>query len=42
MLESYAAGSAIALVRNPSWTAAGDDLRAAYADRIELTLAPDT
>ena len=29
----------ITLVRNPSWDPATDDLRPAYADRIEITLA---
>jgi peptide/nickel transport system substrate-binding protein len=29
----------IVLVRNPSWDPASDDLRPAYADRIEITLA---
>ncbi len=29
----------ITLVRNPSWDPASDDLRPAYADRIEITLA---
>jgi peptide/nickel transport system substrate-binding protein len=41
MLESYDPGSALKLIRNPSWTASTDLLRAAYADRIELTLAAD-
>ena len=31
----------IILVRNPSWNASGDDLRPAFADRIELTLESD-
>ena len=41
MLEAYEPGRAITLVRNPSWTPATDGLRAAYADRIELTVAVD-
>ena len=41
MVESYDPGSALKLVRNPSWTAETDLLRVAYADRIELTLAAD-
>ncbi len=32
----------ITLVRNPSWDPATDDLRPAYADRIEITLAEST
>jgi peptide/nickel transport system substrate-binding protein len=41
MLENYEPGPAATLVRNPSWTPASDNLRAAYADRIELTVAAD-
>jgi peptide/nickel transport system substrate-binding protein len=41
MLEAYEPGRAIMLVRNPSWTTSGDDLRAAYADRIELSVVAD-
>ena len=41
MLEGYEPGTAVTLVRNPSWTAASDDLRAAYADRIELRVVAD-
>jgi peptide/nickel transport system substrate-binding protein len=33
-------GSAISLVRNPSWTPGADPLRAAYADRIEIVVVP--
>jgi peptide/nickel transport system substrate-binding protein len=40
-LGSYEPDGSITLVRNPSWTAASDKLRAAYADRIELTAEPD-
>ena len=32
----------LALVRNPSWDPATDDLRAAYADRIEIELRGET
>jgi len=32
----------ITMVRNPSWDPATDDLRPAYADRIEITLAEST
>jgi peptide/nickel transport system substrate-binding protein len=39
MLEAYEPGSTITLARNPSWETASDDLRIAYADRIELTVA---
>jgi peptide/nickel transport system substrate-binding protein len=42
MLEDYTPGSSIALARNPSWDAATDDLREAYADRIELTIGLGT
>jgi peptide/nickel transport system substrate-binding protein len=41
MLESYEPGTSLALVRNPSWNAESDNLRAAYADRIELALTAD-
>jgi peptide/nickel transport system substrate-binding protein len=41
MLGTYEPGSSITLVRNPSWAAASDELRAAYADRIELTFEAD-
>ena len=41
MLEAYEPGSPLILARNPSWTAATDGLRAAYANRIELTPASD-
>ncbi len=33
--------ASVALVRNPSWSPAGDPLRGAYVDRIELQLFPD-
>jgi len=35
-LPGLAAGRAITLVRNPSWSAATDDLRKGYVDRIEI------
>jgi peptide/nickel transport system substrate-binding protein len=35
-------GRSIALVRNPSWDPASDDLRAAYADRIEFAIGGST
>jgi peptide/nickel transport system substrate-binding protein len=38
MLEEYVPRRSITLVRNPSWDGAGDELREAYADRIEITL----
>jgi peptide/nickel transport system substrate-binding protein len=38
MIERYAPGESIVLVRNPSWTEGQDDLRPAHADRIELTI----
>jgi peptide/nickel transport system substrate-binding protein len=41
MMGSYKRGRAITLVRNPSWEAASDGLRAGYADRIELTIGAD-
>ena len=33
-----ATGNSLQLVRNPSWDPATDDLRPAYADRIEITM----
>jgi peptide/nickel transport system substrate-binding protein len=36
MLEDYVQRESIALIRNPSWDPAGDELRKAYVDRIEL------
>jgi peptide/nickel transport system substrate-binding protein len=41
MLERYLPGRSLTLVRNPSWDPATDDLRKAYADRIELTIGGD-
>jgi peptide/nickel transport system substrate-binding protein len=38
MLEEYLPRSSVTLVRNPSWDPAGDDLREAYVDGIELAL----
>lgn len=38
LLERYAPGKSITLARNPSWDPTSDDLREAYADRIELTI----
>jgi ABC-type transport system substrate-binding protein len=35
-LSGLATGKLISLVRNPSWSPASDDLRAGYADRIEI------
>jgi peptide/nickel transport system substrate-binding protein len=35
-VPSVDAGDTLVLVRNPSWDAASDDLRGAYADRIEI------
>jgi peptide/nickel transport system substrate-binding protein len=37
-VAGYAPGRSIVLVRNPSWSASSDDLRPAYADRIETTI----
>ncbi len=37
-VAGYAPGRSIVLVRNPSWSASTDDLRPAYADRIETTI----
>ena len=37
-VAGYAPGRSIVLVRNPSWDASTDDLRPAYADRIETTI----
>jgi peptide/nickel transport system substrate-binding protein len=34
----YRPGRSLVLVRNPSWSAADDDLRVASADRIEVTM----
>jgi peptide/nickel transport system substrate-binding protein len=39
MLKGYRRGGPITLVRNSSWNPASDDLRAAYANRIELSAA---
>jgi peptide/nickel transport system substrate-binding protein len=36
MIEEYVPRASIALVRNPSWDPATDDLRRAYVDRIEI------
>jgi len=36
LLEDYAQRASIVLVRNPSWDPAGDELREAYVDRIEI------
>ncbi len=33
-------GTSLTLVRNPSWSADDDALRAAYVDRIEIAIAP--
>jgi peptide/nickel transport system substrate-binding protein len=41
MLAGYEQDRSLTLVRNPSWSAATDGLRAAYADRIELASAVD-
>jgi peptide/nickel transport system substrate-binding protein len=37
--SGYVRGKSLTLVRNPSWDPATDDLRPAYADRIELPMA---
>ena len=37
-VSGYLPGRSIVLVRNPSWVASSDDLRPAYADRIETTI----
>lgn len=37
-VAGYAPGRSIVLVRNPSWDPSTDDLRPAYADRIETTI----
>jgi ABC-type transport system substrate-binding protein len=41
MPDTFERGNAFTLVRNPSWEKSRDGLRAAYADRIELTVAAD-
>lgn len=38
MIESYTAKQNYVLVRNPNWDSSTDKLRAAYVDRIEVTL----
>ena len=38
VVSGYTPGRSIVLVRNPSWDADTDDLRPAYADRIETTI----
>ena len=37
-MAGYSPGRSIVLVRNPSWYASTDELRPAYADRIETTI----
>ena len=37
-VAGYIPGRSITMVRNPSWTEATDDLRAAYADSIEIQI----
>ncbi|MFI5393437.1 MAG: ABC transporter substrate-binding protein [Myxococcota bacterium] len=37
-VAGYIPGRSITMVRNPSWTEASDDLRAAYADSIEIQI----
>ena len=37
-VAGYSPGRSIVLVRNPSWDASTDELRPAYADRIETTI----
>lgn len=37
-IESYVANQSLKLARNPNWKAETDKLRAAYVDRIEVTL----
>ena len=39
-VSGYVPGRSFTLVRNPSWDAATDGLRKAYADRIEFTVLP--
>jgi peptide/nickel transport system substrate-binding protein len=39
-LAGFLAGHFITLVRNPSWKAASDALRAAYVDRIDIKVLP--
>jgi len=40
-VTGYIPGRQIVLVRNPSWDPATDDLRPAYADRLEATIGGD-
>ncbi|MDP9341133.1 MAG: ABC transporter substrate-binding protein [Actinomycetota bacterium] len=37
-VSGFVPGKFLTLVRNPSWNRSTDDLRAAYADRIEVTI----
>jgi peptide/nickel transport system substrate-binding protein len=41
LVEQYVRGKTLMLARNPSWDPATDPLRAAYPDRIELTMGLD-
>jgi peptide/nickel transport system substrate-binding protein len=40
-VRGYRPGRGVILVRNPSWQSAGDDLRPAYADRVEIRIGED-
>jgi len=37
-VSGFAPGKSLTLVRNPSWNRSTDDLRGAYADRIDITI----
>jgi peptide/nickel transport system substrate-binding protein len=37
-VSGFVPGKSLTLVRNPSWNRSTDDLRGAYADRIEITM----
>src|SRR5439155_7649283 len=37
-VSGFVPGKSLILVRNPSWDRGSDDLRGAYADRIQITM----
>jgi peptide/nickel transport system substrate-binding protein len=39
-VAGFVPGTSLTLVRNPSWDAASDPLRAAYSDRMEFSISP--
>ncbi|WP_246238914.1 ABC transporter substrate-binding protein [Acrocarpospora corrugata] len=41
-IDSYQAGRAIVLLRNPAWKKAADSVRQQYVDRIQITLGQDS